>query len=799
MQMDSNHKFGYPEVPLSITNISVDKQFATDVSNPFTLLEFIKAVSRFTSHTEITSYYNYYLTKWNRIKTSVQTSTDTQIVDAYTTFIKEITLNYTTREEQIFLQKIDYTNPNDLDVALSFISRKIKEIALYYSKKRDDIVLEATRKKLKGSNKGVATTVKEIIVSFFQNKQNRDDASKSIQNLDVIVGERYNASSFFNKTPDVREYNNKDRDYNLDIFLKSNAELVASVFSQTSDEFKTVNEVDSIFDNKRELTKKYMGADFFYLSASPIISDIPVVRINADYNILYNRELLLKKILANQPCYCITVNGPATLTVLKCNDTAYTSVRVVSGAVHYDCVSDMFDITSDTPILSGKKCAQQSDCVPVTTTTSPSTTKTPPLTLPPRATQPPTLTPTPPISPPGPGPKPDPKPPVDPIVPPLKPEEKKDCCDSVTLTIEKIGEPEAISGEGDGPCGYKIKWKCIVSFGECPPATNVEVDPDRGTSRFAGQEPQARTRSTTNSQIEYTREVFVPIECDTVEFEFEERPQVSFVQGGGGEVTSETETLRDDSTFEFIEEQISSIDNDTVTVPDGKGGFKRYKLDSFDNETQQRLRKLGEDIKNGDEKMVPYGGVEIKTCYPSEVIKYTLEGSSDTACCSSTTSSTTTLTPGSSTTPSPSSTSCEPCGSDTPGSIVPPEKPADGGSSVTPSPSGSEVTPAPSDGGGDQPSTSETTECPPCDEKNTSGPRGTRSIPTPAEPPSDVTYDTETTTTTSTSTTSTTTTSTTTSTTTTSTTQAPTTTVTTTAPSTTPLVTTTTTTTTSGP
>jgi hypothetical protein len=394
MQMDSNHKFGYPEVPLSITNISVDKQFATDVSNPFTLLEFIKAVSRFTSHTEITSYYNYYLTKWNRIKTSVQTSTDTQIVDAYTTFIKEITLNYTTREEQIFLQKIDYTNPNDLDVALSFISRKIKEIALYYSKKRDDIVLEATRKKLKGSNKGVATTVKEIIVSFFQNKQNRDDASKSIQNLDVIVGERYNASSFFNKTPDVREYNNKDRDYNLDIFLKSNAELVASVFSQTSDEFKTVNEVDSIFDNKRELTKKYMGADFFYLSASPIISDIPVVRINADYNILYNRELLLKKILANQPCYCITVNGPATLTVLKCNDTAYTEVQVVSGAVHYDCVSDMFDITSNTPILSGKKCAQQSDCVPATTTTRPSATKTPPLTLPPRATQPPTLTPT---------------------------------------------------------------------------------------------------------------------------------------------------------------------------------------------------------------------------------------------------------------------------------------------------------------------------------------------------------------------------------------------------------------------
>ena len=499
-----------------------------------------------------------------------------------------------------------------------------------------------------------------------------------------------------------------------------------------------------------------MGADFFYLSASPIISDIPVVRINADYNILYNRELLLKKILANQPCYCITVNGPATLTVLKCNDTAYTAVQVVSGAVHYDCVSDMFDITSNTPILSGKKCTQQSDCVPATTTTRPiSTTTSPSLTLPPPATKPPTPVPTPPTG----KPKPKEKEKDDggggggksP-----KPEEPKNCCESVALTINQEAPVPLFDLDG---CleGYTLKWTCSVTYGACPPATHVEVEPDLGGSIGDTRVP---TRTPVgDGKVEYTNETFVPVKCDSVEFEFIESPRVSFMIGGGGEVTVESETLRDNDSWEFLDEQISSVDNDTVTVPDGKGGFKRYRLDSFDNETQNRLRQLGEDIKNGDADMTPYGGaVSGNPCYPTATVKYTLEGSKESDCCSSTTSSTTTLTPPStsSSTPEQSSTPCDPCDYDTPGDIVPPEKPADGGSSVTPSPSSSEVTPSPDGAGGDQQPAPETTECPLCDEGNTSGPRGKRSSPTPAEPSNDVTYDTDTETTTTTTTTTTT-------------------------------------------
>jgi len=477
--MDVNYKTGYPEVPLSITNKTVDKQFATDTSSPFTLLEFIKIVSSYTTHEDITSYYNHYILKWNGAKTQTQVNVDKQIVDAYTSFIKEISLNYTTSAEQLFLQNIDFTNPNDLDVALSFISRKIKEIALYYSKRREDIKLEGTRKKLKGSNKGVAASILEVVANFFQNRQSKEQTRQTIEGLEVAIEERYNTGSFFNKLPDDNNYNNKDRDYNLDIFLRSNSDLVAEAFSQSSETFKQVNEVSSIFDNKRELTKKYIGADFFYLSATPVIDNIPVINVNTEYTIAYNRQVLINQILNTRECFCIAVQAPATLTVLKCGATSYTTVSVVSGT-HYDCVGDVFDIVPSSAVTKGNKCAQQVDCIPTTvlpisSTTSttrrppgpsPTTTRRPPVGGPPRST---TTTTKKPVVPPV--PEPPPKPPV---TPPKGKPTREECCNSVTRTPKVT---DIFPMEADTACtpGYRINYEVTVCLPGCPDVPFVDL------------------------------------------------------------------------------------------------------------------------------------------------------------------------------------------------------------------------------------------------------------------------------------------------------------------------------------
>ena len=130
--MDRRFDIGYPPVPFSITNKTVDNRSAEDRSNPFSLLEFIRRVGDFVDTSNITSYYNYYISEWNKKASASTADTNQLIVDAYTSFIRDIALNFNSEAENKFFSQIDYTDPYDLDVALSFIGKKIKEIAICY-------------------------------------------------------------------------------------------------------------------------------------------------------------------------------------------------------------------------------------------------------------------------------------------------------------------------------------------------------------------------------------------------------------------------------------------------------------------------------------------------------------------------------------------------------------------------------------------------------------------------------------------------------------------------------------------
>lgn len=304
---------GYPEVPFSITNKTVSKNNAEDISGPFSLLEFIKRVASIVESNNITSYYNYYLTKWNSYNNNKAASNEEQIIDTYRNFLKDISLNFTSEAEKQFLSQINYSDKYDLDVALSFIARKIKEIALYYSKKREDIKLQVYRNKFSGSTKGLAITIKEKIIDVLTNALNKKqgyDIDAISKQINVKVDELYSDETrIFNKTPNERDYEAKDLDYGLDIFLRDNQDLVKQVFSTTSTTFQNLNEVDSIFDKKRDLTKKYIGSDYYYVSATQIPDQTFNLIYKSNYNITYNKEKISAPniSLPQIPCKCFTV------------------------------------------------------------------------------------------------------------------------------------------------------------------------------------------------------------------------------------------------------------------------------------------------------------------------------------------------------------------------------------------------------------------------------------------------------------------------------------------------------------
>lgn len=308
-------ELGFPPVPTSIVNVKVDKRYAKDISQPFSLLEFIKIVSNIVDTNNITAYYNHYITLWNSNKNKQSSISKNLIIEGYRNFIKDLTLNYNSQAENKFLSNIDYSDPYDLDVALKFIANKIQSIALYYRDKREDVKLETSRKKYKASTKGLVISIKERIIEFLKNnnnktiKENIDAVSK---NLIVSIDPLYDGEvEYFNKTPNSSSYGSYDRDYNEDVFLRSNSELVFEIFSGLSNIQQKLQEVDDIFNNKRDLTKKYMGTDFYYVSATPVLSSAPVLNIKSDFNIRYNKDFI-RLLTTTLPFTGVDVDIPLT-------------------------------------------------------------------------------------------------------------------------------------------------------------------------------------------------------------------------------------------------------------------------------------------------------------------------------------------------------------------------------------------------------------------------------------------------------------------------------------------------------
>lgn len=365
---------GFPPVPFSITNANVDKRFAKDTSTPFTLLEFIKNVSNLVESNNITTYYNHYVTTWNRYKTKQSTTSEAMIVESYRAFVKDLTLNYNSQAENKFLANIDYSDPYDLDVATKFISSKIKSIALYYRDKREDVKLETTRKKYKASNKGFVISIKERIIEFLNNTNNRtviEDIDTIAKNLTVKVDSLYDAEAgYFNRQPDPYTYGLYDRDYAEDIFLKDNSELITKIFAGIDIQEQSLQEVSTLFDTKRALTEKYMGTDFYYLSATQTLSSVPVLNVKSDSTIRYNREFIKVLTTTISPSAITTVAPGVTISpvvttrppTLATTTPAPLSPGFTTEDRKYDCVNNTCVRRKDGKYETKAKC--QSECKP---------------------------------------------------------------------------------------------------------------------------------------------------------------------------------------------------------------------------------------------------------------------------------------------------------------------------------------------------------------------------------------------------------------------------------------------------
>lgn len=273
-------QLGYPDVPNSITNPNVDKKNALDVVNPLPFITFLKIITVSFEPDTLQDYYNFYLKTWNTIHVTSNTTNENLVVDKYREFIKELSLSYTTLEEKQFLSKIDYNDPFDLDIAISFYSKKLKDLANFFNNKRHDIKFNLIRNKLKGTNLGLVRSITDITLNYLRSLDDGKilyDFNKIEEDLEIEIEELYDAYPFYyNQVPDPKIYDKKDLDYGFGLFLKNNSQIIAYELSDISSELLSLKEIDNLLDNKRKLTQKLVFPDIYYISTGIVASNYTI-------------------------------------------------------------------------------------------------------------------------------------------------------------------------------------------------------------------------------------------------------------------------------------------------------------------------------------------------------------------------------------------------------------------------------------------------------------------------------------------------------------------------------------------
>ena len=292
-------------VKYSITNPEITNEDYRDTITPLSFLDFITNTQADYTPEEYSSSYSSYLQAWHSKQQGSVEEQNQQFKDYYRQFIKEIVINYTTETEKRFLEKINFNDPADLDVAIPFFANRLKDIALFYKKKRDEGKYVIDRNKLKGSKTGLEKAIFDNIYNFAFNTEDALDTSNpdviaAVTGLGIEIEEYVDVYGDYFDVPDDGESDNIneiDTKYWLDAaginaisgeqnFLTNLRTFKINPPAITPQEFDAIcnpdNELVQV-DNqykrggltiaefyalKRALIVKYIGTDIYYIDTT---------------------------------------------------------------------------------------------------------------------------------------------------------------------------------------------------------------------------------------------------------------------------------------------------------------------------------------------------------------------------------------------------------------------------------------------------------------------------------------------------------------------------------------------------
>jgi hypothetical protein len=191
----------------------------TDTGNPYSFQQW-KQNNTNIDPRAATEQYNEYLKSWYKNRASTPGAMVSYVKMLYINFLKQLGLTAKNPEEQLYFSNVNYDDDLDLQGAISYYARKLKNVSRYLAERRNNIVYSKLKYNLLGTNSYLEGLFYSYILSVYAKKADNTgilglvisngDLVQYLPNLSDISGtfsveieELYDTANYFDRDPAV--------------------------------------------------------------------------------------------------------------------------------------------------------------------------------------------------------------------------------------------------------------------------------------------------------------------------------------------------------------------------------------------------------------------------------------------------------------------------------------------------------------------------------------------------------------------------------------------------------------------
>ena len=189
-----------------------------DTGNPYSFQEWRANHNNIDSSAQVEQY-NTYLKEWYKKRASKPEAINAYVKSLYVNFLKQLGLTARNAEEQQFFSSVDYTNDLDLQTAVTFYARKLKDVSRYLAERRNSIVYTKLKNNLLGTSGYLERLFYNYILSVYTQRPDSNKTGLIVTNGDLVqylpdlssitdsfnieIEELYDTANYFDRDPRV--------------------------------------------------------------------------------------------------------------------------------------------------------------------------------------------------------------------------------------------------------------------------------------------------------------------------------------------------------------------------------------------------------------------------------------------------------------------------------------------------------------------------------------------------------------------------------------------------------------------